>query len=175
MKNLWKSGVFSVMMTLGLSLPVAVGHVSAVQAQGLGLNERRIVSNYQKTVYPELLKEVQKAAGFDVAVEPMWESFFKQDFAENFGDDWYLKDVFFKPLIKALQSVTRDDEGKTALKEKLHKIVMKYDAETAPVSNYKNGVSFADGVLTLNFAPGVNAADIDNRASAIEEILSQGL
>ena len=38
-------------------------------------------------------------------------------------------------------------------------MVITYDASTAPASNYPNGITVADGVLTINFAPYSNAGD----------------
>ena len=65
--------------------------------------------------------------------------------------------------------------GKKALQEKLKMIVLKYDEATAPASAYATGVTFADGVLTLNFKPGAYAQDIDARAKAIEDVISAKL
>ena len=65
--------------------------------------------------------------------------------------------------------------GKQALAAELKKIVVHYDEATAPGSAYANGVSFAEGVLTLNFVPYNNVDDVDARAAAIQKALEAGL
>ena len=175
MKKLLVSASFWAMIVSGVFLPVSLSTTTVVMAQELGLKERRIIKDYQEKIYPSELKNIQDAAGFAVAVEPDWNSFFKADQAESFNEGWYITNVFFKPLVTALTSITSDSEGKEALKAKLTKIILKHDAATAPASAYKDGVTFKDGILTINFVPGSNADAVDDRATAIEDALSEGL
>jgi len=88
--------------------------------------------------------------------------------------------VFFRPLAAALRETARDDLGKEAVKVGLKAVAYTYNPDTAPLSNYVGGVSFADGVLTVNFAPGVNAreedvADLHGRSAAIREVLEANI
>lgn len=159
------------------SLPVVINpsFSSPAFAQELNLKERRAIKAYEEKIFPEQLKSVEAAAGFAVPVEVKWESLAVKDQDENYSADWYLTKIVFVPLSKALSAVTADSMGKTALKTALKKIVIHYNKETAPASAYEKGVSFSDGVLTLNFTPGTNADDVDSRAQAIEKVLSAGL
>lgn len=159
------------------SLPVITSSdfSSPAFAQELNLKERRAIKAYEEKILPEHLKNIEAAAGFAVPVEIKWESLALKDQDENYSAEWYLTKVFFVPLSKALSAVTADSMGKTALKSALKKIVIHYDKETAPATAYEKGVSFSDGVLTLNFTPGTNADDVDSRAQAIEKVLSAGL
>lgn len=149
-------------------------------ANAQGLAERRAIKEYQDTKYPDLKKQIDAAAGFDVKVTPHWDKLAQPGEAENYLKDEYISDIFFYPLIEALKDITKDEMGKTALKEKLKEVVITYDSETAPISNYKSGWIFENGVLTINYKPWTNSDGRDGsnykeRVAALKEILEEKL
>jgi hypothetical protein len=125
----------------------------------LGLAERRGIKKFQDEKYEGHLKAIRAAAGFDLELDVKWEVIAQPGQGESYSEDWYWTQIYFEPLAAALAQVGRDDMGKEALKKGLKKVVLTYDAQTAPATNYPNGVTFEGGVLTINFTPGTNAGD----------------
>jgi hypothetical protein len=140
-----------------------------------GLAERRAIKEYQETKYPALKTQIDSAAGFEAPISVDWEKIALAGDAENYMSDGYLTNIFFIPLIAAFKEVTADAMGKTALKEKLKGITLTYDSETAPSSNYANGLTFENGMLTVNFKPWSNSDDIKERTEAIRTLLETNL
>lgn len=118
---------------------------AAPDTSPLSLLERRAVQAYETGPFPDLQRRIHEAAGFEV------------------------------PLAAALSQVGSDALGKQALRAGLKSIVITYDEATAPPSNYENGVTFKDGVLTLNFHPYTNTGDVEPRSAAIRKVLEAGL
>jgi hypothetical protein len=160
--------------SLIVALVTSVGVVSSAMAEP-SLTERRAITTYEQGAYAGLLKEIQTAAGFAVPVEVNWASIALPDQSASYGNEDFWTNIFFVPLKTGLAAVASDDIGKQAVKAKLKKIVIHYDAATAPSSAYANGISFKNGTLTLNFAPYTNAGDIEPRANAIQKALEAGL
>jgi hypothetical protein len=75
----------------------------------------------------------------------------------------------------ALKKITADDMGKQALKSNLKKVVVTYNKDTAPASNYATGLNFESGTLTINFQPYSNVDDIAPRPDAIQKLLESEL
>lgn len=146
----------------------------------MGLTERRAVRDFQEKRLAALQQEIDAAAGCEVPLEVRWDRLAVEGRAE-----WYLRDdfwvlVFFRPLAAALSEITFDDLGREAVRDGLKRVVFTYDPATAPESTYGEGVSFADGVLTLNFVPGVNVGDVGtsyfrDRVDAIRKLLETKL
>ena len=154
--------------------------VSLQTASAQGLAERRAIKEYQEKKYPDLKKKIDEAAGFEVKVTVNWDELTVEGQSENYMNDTYFSDIYFYPLIEALKSVTKDEMGKQALKAKLKEVVIKYDSSTAPISNYEEGWPFKDGILTINYQPGVNSSGRDSsefkdRVSALTKNLEKGL
>jgi hypothetical protein len=156
-------------------LTTAVSAFAEDAAPALGLAERRAVKEYQEKVFPDLLKEIQKSAGFEVPVEVKWEVIAKPGESANYLTEDYWTNIFFKPLSTALADITKDDMGKEALKSKLKQIIVTFDEATAPASNYANGITFEAGVLTINFRPYSNAADVKQRVDALRAVIEPKL
>ncbi|MES2820475.1 MAG: hypothetical protein V4812_15995 [Pseudomonadota bacterium] len=157
-----------------LGLLLTAGTVTTAVAEP-NVSERRAIAAYQEGAYVAKLQEVQAAAGFDVPVEVQWNSIALSGYADSYADEGFWTGIFFTPLTQALKEVARDDMGKEALKDKLKSVVVHYNKDTAPASAYEDGVSFADGVLTLNFQPYSNVDDVKERAAAIQKVLEAGL
>jgi len=148
----------------------------ATNAQpALGLAERRALAAYQADIWPGLLAEIRTAAGFDLAVDVNWESLALPGQASNYASPDFWTDIIFKPLARALTSITRDEMGRTALRAKLTRVVVMFNDATSPLSNYPNGLRFENGVLTINFRPRANAQDGAARTAAITAILERNL
>lgn len=151
------------------------GAALALPAGAASLAERRAIKAYQENVFPAQLKAIHDAAGFAVPVDVRWEAIAVADRGDSYGEEWFWTKVYFTPLRTALAAITADAMGKDALTAKLKTIVVTFDEATAPASAYERGVSFAGGVLTVNFKPGTNADDVQARADAIRKVLEAGL
>ena len=147
----------------------------ASHAQEAGLAERRAIAAYAKETWPSLEKAIQTAAGFAVPVTLDQKSLALPGLAESYASDDYLRKTIIDPLIQSLTDIASSDIGKEALQEKLKSIVIHYDEASAPASNYADGVSFADGVLTVNWKPFTNVDDIQPRTKALTTELEQKL
>ncbi len=153
-----------------LSLPAVYA-----QESGLALPERRGIKQYQDTKFPEEQQNIKAAAGFDLPLEVKWEAIAKPGMGDRYLEDDFWTNVYFTPLTTALKQVASDAMGAKALKDKLKKVVITFDKDTAPASNYANGLSFDNGTLTINFEPFTNSSDTDARAKAIKEVLEAKL
>lgn len=144
----------------------------------MSLDDKRAMKKYEAEIYPALKKMLDAAAGFDVPVEPHWDKLTVEGRARDALEGYYLTDIFFVPLIAAVKNLAADQLGKEALKSGLKKVVMTYDAETAPISNYAAGWLFANGVFTINYEPGVTSTEpnpVQAKTQAMYDILSAGL
>ncbi len=164
-------------LTITCVASLLVSPLTTLRAQepGLALPERRALKQYQETKFPEEQKKIHAAAGFEVPLEIKWESIARPGEASNYLEDAYWTNIYFEPLATALAQIKADDMGAKALKEKLKKIVVTYNKDTAPASNYPNGVTFEGGTLTVNFTPFTNADDTKDRAKAIQSVLESKL
>ncbi len=154
------------------SLPITSAFA---QTPALGLGERRAIKSYQDKVYPGILKEIQDAAKYELAVEVAWDKIAIPGRGDEYDKPDFWTNIYFKPLIEALKVIAGDDLGKEALAAKLKKVVITHDPATAPANNYGNGLSFADGVFTINFRPASNAQDLKPRVDAIQKELEKNL
>lgn len=159
-----------ILTTALLMLPVA----AQAQSEG-GLAERRAMAAYSKDVWPSLEKQIQDAAGFPVAVSLDADSLAIKGYADSYALDDYLRKPIIDPVIKALSAITSDAMGKDALRTKLKSVVISYDEATAPVSNYEDGITFADGTLKVNWKPYTNVDDVDARVAALTKVLENNL
>lgn len=77
--------------------------------------------------------------------------------------------VYFRPLTKALKAITVDDLGREALKKGLSQVTIKNAGDVGSTA----GISFYNGILTIDHSPVANVDDIDVRASHIQKILER--
>jgi hypothetical protein len=149
---------------------------AGAQENKLGLAERRAIKAYQDEKLPALQKSINEAAKMDIELDVKWETIAKPGQAEKYlADDDYWTNIYFTPLISALKSIAADDMGKEALKKTLKKVVIYHDENTAPASNYANGLKFEQGALIINFTPWTNAVDLPARSEAIQKFLESKL
>ncbi|MGL4437703.1 MAG: hypothetical protein ACRCUE_00365 [Bosea sp. (in: a-proteobacteria)] len=153
-----------------------VGTVEYATAQSeLGLAERRALASFEQQRFPAIKAEIDKAATFELPLEVRWNEIALPGKAADYAKDEFWVNIYFRPLVLALSRVTIDQMGKDALKAKLKSVVVRYDQSTAPASNYANGLSFANGVLSINFQPWSNTGDIEPRAKAMQALLEKNL
>jgi hypothetical protein len=161
--------------TLGLAAAM-LGAPALVRAQGtIGLAERRAIAAYRQETYPAIEQGIQQAAGFPVPIEVEWDQLTLPGDAPYYARDDYFGKTIFEPLTAALRAITADAMGRDALRAKLQRIRIRYDEKTAPASNYPNGLSFAGGVLDINWRPYANTADLQERTQAITQLLEKNL
>jgi hypothetical protein len=165
------------MKTLLSFLFIACFSISTFAQDGLGLAERRAIKEYQEKQFPELEKAIKAGAGFDVPLDVKWEQIALPGQANLYKTDIYWGTTIFKPLAEALSSITKDSEGKAALKSKLKKIVIMFNNETAPMANFPNGLTWNAGVLTINYRPNENTNEnyMKERVEAITKLVESKL
>jgi secreted PhoX family phosphatase len=139
------------------------------------LAERRAITDYQNQNFPDHQKKIQQAAGFEVPVEVDWNSLALPGDEKYYAQDDYFVKTIFQPVEDALSGITKDDMGKQALKEKLKKIAIRYGDDGISASDYSDRVKFEDGVLTVNFKPYTNTADVKDRTDTITKLLEASL
>lgn len=147
----------------------------AEPASKLGLGERRGIKKYQDEKFPEIVKSIRKAAGFDVEIDFRWDTIALPGQGESYSEDGFWTKIYSEPLIAALQQIGKDDLGKQALKRGLKKVVVLFDEKTAPASNYPNGLTFEAGTLSINWTPNTNVDDVKERVKAIVSTLEPKL
>ncbi len=135
----------------------------------MGLAERRAAERWKNDYYPDWKARIDQAAGFDVPIEVSWEQLAEADYADSYAE--FFPKVYFEPLMLALSAITVDDMGKNALREGLSNIVIKNSGEYGSTA----GITFRNGVLTINHRPHVNVHYGDERAKAIQQNLESGL
>ncbi len=138
----------------------------------MGIAERRAAKDFETRRLPELKQQIDAAAGFDVPLELKWETIAQDGYANDY--DMFFTNVYFKPLIQALQAIAIDDMGKEALKGALKKVIVQNTKENG---NPFDMPSFAAGVLTLDHSPSSNWSDmnVSGRVRAIREMLEKHL
>lgn len=135
----------------------------------MGLAERRGVERFKNDDYPGWKSRIDEAAGFEVPVEVNWEELAVADYASSYAD--FFPKVYFQPLVDALSSVAADDLGKSALREGLSKIVVRNAGEFHNTA----GISFTDGVLTIDHRPDANIDYGEERAKGLQRALESAL
>jgi hypothetical protein len=151
----------------------ATSFLKALQRRILmGIAERRAAKDFETRRLPELKQQIDAAAGFELPLEMKWETIAQDGYANDY--DMFFTNVYFKPLVQALQAIAIDDMGKEALKGALKKVIVQNTKENG---NPFDMPSFADGVLTLDHSPSSNFSDmnVSGRVRAIRELLEKHL
>lgn len=149
--------------------------VAGVAQDKPSLADRRAITTYEKEHYPPLKQKIWQAAGFDVPIEVDWNSLAGPGDAAYYAQDDYFVKTIFEPIAGALAQITKDDMGKTALKESLKKVSVRYGDDGISATDYEERVKFDGGVLTVNFRPYYNTADVEDRTNAILKVLEASL
>jgi hypothetical protein len=93
---------------------------------GIGLGERRVLKEFQEGTYATWLKSFHALVGFEVPVEPNWESFFL-DVGNNYSKEslvgcWKIN--FLDSTYATFKAVCQDEMGKEAVKSGLKKVIL---------------------------------------------------
>ncbi len=105
----------------------------------MGLQERRLIQQHTNTLLPQVQADLKQACGGDIEVVVEWEGF-ENDMAALER----LSSQCFDRLVKAIEWVCRDDLGKTALREKVQRVVVRNVGTAA-----ERDLLLSDGVLTV--------------------------
>jgi hypothetical protein len=136
----------------------------------MGLAERRAAKEFETKRFPQLKKDIDDAAGFEVPVEVAWETLAKEGESHLYAESW--PKVFFEPLVTALKAITIDDMGKEALKGGLKKVVIQNRSGAYYGDRMAN---FEGGTLTLDHEPHTNVDNISERVEGIQKLLESKL
>ncbi|MFY2561872.1 hypothetical protein ACN469_30025 [Corallococcus terminator] len=132
----------------------------------MGLAERKAAKQFEETLYPKLQKDVEAAARFEVPVQVDWASLTAEGYAELYAEAW--PQVYFAPLIGALDALGQDDLGRDFLRGALKRIVIRNSSSNSSASSI---ATFQEGVLTLDHEPVTNLDQVDDRKEAIRKTL----
>ena len=136
----------------------------------MGLKEKRFTQTFQEEQFPQLKAQIVAAAGFDVPLNIEWETLFEDRFLHLYNDSY--PKIYFLPLVEAFKAITADEMGKEALAESLREVRI---TNTQDHHNPKNAYSFADGVLTVDHSPIINADQVENRIEVLTDLLERNL
>ncbi|GAB4454163.1 MAG: hypothetical protein OHK0029_08450 [Armatimonadaceae bacterium] len=121
----------------------------------MGLQERRQIERLKTESVPEYEKRLKEYFGKEIPYETDWESF---DLEAT-----YSANNFFNFIANALEAVGRDDLGKEAIRESIHRIVVRNITDPKAKK-----LSLSEGTLLLEAALGSD--DWDGRISDSEII-----
>ena len=135
----------------------------------MGLAERRAAEQFKNNDYPAWKARIDEAAGFDVAIDVLWDELATDEYASSYTS--FFPKVYFQPMVDALAAITIDDMGKDALRGGLKKVVVRNTDQYASTS----GFAFEGGVLTIDHRSNTNVDDGDQRATGIQKLLESRL
>ena len=135
----------------------------------LGLAERRAAQVFQNEELPQLRTRIEQAAGFEVPLEVHWEQLTVEGESHLYKDAW--ASVFFEPLIAAFRDIAVDEMGRNALKQEVHRVVIKSTGNGSP----DHWAHLEGGTLTLDILPTSNAGDVQERTNTLTRFLENRL
>ncbi len=135
----------------------------------MGLAERRSAERFKNEDYPGWKSQIDEAAGFEVPIEVEWSELAVPDYADRYAE--YFPQVYFQPLLTAFGEIGADDMGKEALREGVSKVVVRNTDEYFSES----GITFADGVLTIDHKSDTNTHHVEERTKRIQQLLEAAL
>jgi phytoene/squalene synthetase len=136
----------------------------------MGLVEDRALEAFQTFAYPRLENQIQALVGFEIPIEVDWDSLAEGGFANVYTHNF--TNVYFTPLIHALQQIAVDGQGREALRTRLQRIVVKNDSRNFEASAL---AVLEKGILILDHAPNSNVEDVNQRVQVIIEAIELGL
>ena len=132
----------------------------------MGIAERKAASQFEQNVYPRLKKDILEAAHFEVPIEVDWNSLTVEGYEHLYEEAW--TKVYFEPLVKALEAISGDEQGREMLRGTLQRIVIR---NVGGHSSGSSMVGLQDGVLTLDHQPVTNVDSVQERQEAIQKAL----
>ncbi|GAA4234713.1 hypothetical protein GCM10022291_14790 [Postechiella marina] len=136
----------------------------------MGLKENRFTKTFQDEQFPELKAQIIEAASFNVALNIEWSTLFEDRFLHLYNDSY--PKIYFIPLIEAFKAITADNMGKEALTQSLKEIRI---TNTKDHHNPTHAYTFANGVLTVDHSPIMNADQVENRTKTLVNLLENNL
>jgi hypothetical protein len=136
----------------------------------MGLKEKRALAAFQKDRYPNLVREVNAAAGKELEFEVAWAELNKDGWSESF--DAGMTYNFFAPLRKAFEAICIDDIGKDAVKTSIRAVKIGSQRNWSSLE-----VGFEDGVVKLDADPSYNREEscVDDNTQRILAVLEPAL
>ncbi|MDD5091645.1 MAG: hypothetical protein PHQ23_12110 [Candidatus Wallbacteria bacterium] len=135
----------------------------------MGLAEKRAVKEFQDNHLEPAKKALNDAAGFEVPLEVDWDAIAIPEYSHMYEECF--KKVFFNTVEEAFKDICKDEMGKEALKSGLKQVAFK---NSNKFSNY-NGITFENGVLTVDHKTATNIDDINDRSRHLVKLLEQKL
>lgn len=135
----------------------------------MGLAERRVIKSFQEGKFQELTERANEAAGKTLEFEVNWEQLAEENSSHLYEDSW--PQIYFEPLIEALEAITVDEMGKEAIRANLEKVVVRNQEGCYSPDCWAN---FTNQTLTLDHKL-ANVSDVDARAKELRETLEAGL
>lgn len=132
----------------------------------MGLHEKRALAAAQKDKFPGWVKDIQDAAGKELAFEVAWPELCKDGYADSFAAG--LAYNFFVPLRQAFERICIDDIGRDAVRSSITGVKL-----TSQRSWCSLEVKFEGGVVHLDADPSYNRDDScieDNTARILAEL-----
>ena len=131
--------------------------------------ELHVVNEFKEKIYPEIEREIDAAAGFDVTIDVKWDTLAVPGWAYLLVEA--LPKVYFTPLTEALKAVTADEKAKEILQKILIKIIITNENEKYSTS----GFTFENGILTIDHMPHTNIDYGYERKDCIQELLENAI
>jgi hypothetical protein len=136
----------------------------------MGLQQKRIIQEYQETVFPGWKKQFDEACGFEIPMEVRWETMQSDDRDKKENYFPYYDEVYFRPLLSAFKGLCSDQMGKDAVKAGVKKIVI----ESIQGGGTQQS-SFNDGVFSLKHNFTANYYDEESRAKDWKKLIEAKL
>ncbi len=136
----------------------------------MGLIEDRATADFRTYAYPRLEQQIRHLVGYDIGIDVKWDSLVEVGMAHVITHN--LTNVFFIPLVQALQQVTVDAVGRDALLTRLGRIEIKNENGNTDSAMF---ATVEERVLILNHAPNSNVAEVNERVQAVIEVLENSL
>ena len=108
----------------------------------MGLAERRKIKEFQDTILPGRVKEIEEICGAPIPYDVDWETF-----SDDLEALHYMDNVSCHRLNMALRVICQDDMGKEAIRDVVKKIKLKNVKDVGAKS-----LSFGDGALDMQCA-----------------------
>ena len=135
----------------------------------MGLKERRAAQGFQEGKYAELKNAIDAACGFNINMDVDWDSLAIEGW-DHMYEDAFPK-IYFNPILDAFKQIGADDMGKEALKAGIKSVKI----ENKNGRGDPSGITFSDGVLTIDHKPNTNLDDVQKRTDKIVSIIESAL
>jgi len=136
----------------------------------MGLPEQRAITAFQDFAYPRLQQAIHSSIGVEIPLDVDWNSL-----AEPRMESMYVRNltnIYFLPLIYALQQISVDAIGRAALESGLQRIVIRNSSGNFDASQM---AAMENGVLTIDHSPSSNVDYLNDRVQALIAVLESNL